>query len=203
MSGRLTQYLRVSWHVWTDHHRNQEIACAWPWSQQCCITAMVTPSAWFCAFSSVPLFCSWMSEVKPDFKDTRSIQLINELSQHSALTYGIWSTFDFFYLLTATSHLLPWRPLVYIWACLVLSKALWPTLHIFQHKPTNIFSIQAIIEQWSPKVAPCPWMAILVHFGHFGGFLVRVGYMMLVSYTEVPIKRTTELTNKTSSGNDS
>ena len=38
------------------------------------------------------------------------MELINELCQDLALTYDIWLAFDFFYLLTAISHLLPWRP---------------------------------------------------------------------------------------------
>ena len=38
------------------------------------------------------------------------MELINELCQDLALTYGIWLTFGFFYLLTAISHLLPWHP---------------------------------------------------------------------------------------------
>ena len=37
------------------------------------------------------------------------MELINELCQDLALTYGIWLTFDFFYLLTAISHLLARR----------------------------------------------------------------------------------------------
>ena len=58
-----------------------------------CQTAAFPPQ--FCAFSSVSLvWDSRMWEVKPDFKDTWSIQLINQLSQNSALTYDIWSTFD-------------------------------------------------------------------------------------------------------------